>query len=55
MSLKDHLGPKKDWNAQQWLDYAHIHKHNPWISDEDREYYDAKYRELINNKNGKDP
>ena len=46
MSLKDHLGPKKDWTTEQWLKYAHIHKHNPWISDDDRQYWRDKIKEL---------
>ena len=44
--LKDYLGPKKDWNNSQWLEYAQIQKHNPWISDEDREYWEDKIKEL---------
>jgi len=28
------------------LDYAHIHKHNPWISEEDRQYWRDKITEL---------
>mgnify|MGYP001182596601 CR=1 FL=1 len=44
--LKHHLGPKKDWNKQQWLEHAQIQKHNPWIGDEDREYWEDKIKEL---------
>ena len=44
--LKHHLGPKKDWNKQQWLEHAQLQKHNPWISDEDREYWEDKIKEL---------
>ena len=46
MTLKDHLGPKKDWTAKQWLDYAYVQKHNPWISDADRQYWRDKIDEL---------
>ena len=47
MSLKDHLGPKKDWTKKEWLEYAWIQKHNPWISDEDRNYWKDKIKELV--------
>ena len=46
MSLKDHLAPKKDWKKEDWLKHAHVQKHNPWISDEDREYWIDKIKEL---------
>ena len=46
MALKDHLGPKKDWTKEQLLQHAHIHVHNPWISDEDRQYWRDKIIEL---------
>ena len=35
--LKHHLGPKKDWKKEDWLKHAWVQKHNPWISDEDRD------------------
>jgi len=44
--LKDHIGPKKDWDRKQWLDYAWRMKHNPWISEEDRQYWKDKIEEL---------
>ncbi len=40
------MGPKKDWTKEKWLQYAHIHVHNPWISDADREYWRDKINEL---------
>ena len=46
MSIKDHLGPKKDWTKEDWLKHAWVQKHNPWISDEDREYWTDKIKEL---------
>ena len=49
MSLKDHTGPKKDWTKKEWLEYAWIQKHNPWISDEDRNYWTDKIKELVDN------
>ena len=44
--LKDHLGPKKDWKKEDWLKHAWVQRHNPWISDEDREYWIDKIKEL---------
>ena len=46
MSLKDYEGPKKDWTPEQWLQHARVQRHNPWISDEDREYWVDKIKEL---------
>ena len=44
MTLKDHLGPRKDWTKEQWLQHAHVMVHSPRISEEDREYW----RDTIN-------
>ena len=49
MSLKDHTGPKKDWDDKQWLEYAWIQRHNPWISEDDREYWRDKISDLTRN------
>tara|TARA_B100001250_G_scaffold230885_1_gene198147 strand:+ start:1988 stop:2131 length:144 start_codon:yes stop_codon:yes gene_type:complete len=46
VGLKDHLGPKKDWEKEQWLKHAWVQSHNPWISDEDRQYWKDKIKEL---------
>ena len=46
MTLKDHLGPKKEWTPKQWLDHAYVHKLNPWISEDDRQYWRDKIKEL---------
>ena len=46
MSLKDHLGPKKDWTKKEWLEYAYVQKHNPWISDEDLNYWKDKIKDV---------
>ncbi len=51
MSLKDYEGPKKGWTSKQWLQHAWIQRHNPWISDDDREYWIYKIKELQNNEN----
>jgi hypothetical protein len=47
VSLKDHVGPKKDWTTKQWLDHAWVQRHNPWISEEDRNYWKDKITELV--------
>ena len=46
MTLKDHLAPKKDWKKEDWLKHAWVQKHNPWITDEDRVYWEDKIKEL---------
>jgi len=46
MGLKDHLGPKKHWTKDDWLRHAHVQKHNPWITDDDRQYWRDKITEL---------
>jgi len=46
MSLKDYEGPKKDWTNEEWLRYAYVMVHSPWISEEDREYWRDKIKEL---------
>ena len=48
MGLKDHLGPKKDWTKDDWLQHAWIQKHNPWIDEEERQYWRHKIDELSN-------
>ena len=40
MSLKDYIKePKKNWTNKQWLQYAYIQYHSPWIKKEEKEYY----------------
>ena len=47
MTLKDYInGPKKDWNTKQWLKHAWVQRSNPWISEEDRQYWRDKIKEL---------
>ena len=48
MSLKDHMGPKKDWTKGDWLNHANIMVHSPWLSDEDKEYWRYKIKQLLN-------
>ncbi len=47
MSLKDYIGdPKKDWTDKEWLQHAYAMVHSPWISEEDRDYWKYKIKEL---------
>ena len=47
MSLKDYINePRKDWTNKDWLQHAWIQQHNPWISEEDRQYWIDKIKEL---------
>jgi len=47
LTLKDYIGrPKKEWTDKDWLQEAHIMVHSPWISEEDREYWRDKIKEL---------
>ena len=40
MSLNDYIKePKRDWTDKQWLQYAYVQYHNPWINYEDKMYY----------------
>ena len=45
MSLKDYIKePRKDWTNKDWLQHAWIQQHNPWISEEDRQYWRDKIK-----------
>ena len=47
MSLQDYINePRKDWTNKDWLQHAWIQQHNPWISEEDRQYWRDKIKEL---------
>ena len=49
MSLKDYIRePKKDWNNKQWLQYAYVQVHNPWINEDEREYFRDMIKRLSN-------
>ena len=55
MTLNEYIKDvKRDWNDKQWLEYCSVQLHNPWISSADREYYNDKFNELINNQTTKD-
>ena len=40
--------PKLDWTDKQWLQHAWVQVHNPWINEEDREYWRDTIRRLTN-------
>ena len=46
MTLKDHMGPKRNWDDKKWLEHAHVMVHSPWIDDNKREYWRDKIEEL---------
>ena len=46
MSLKDHMGPKRNWGKKQWLEHAQVMVNSPWIDDHEREYWRDKIEEL---------
>ena len=51
MTLNDYIRePKKDWNDKQWLQYAYVQVHSPWINDEDKEYFRDIIKRLIKRK-----
>ena len=51
MALRDYIErPKKEWTNKDWLQEAQIMVHSPWISEDDKEYWEAKIKELKENK-----
>ena len=46
MTLKDYMGPKKDWDDAKWLQHAHVMVHSLGIDDHEREYWRDKIKEL---------
>ena len=49
MTLNDYIKDvKRDWSDKEWLEYCSVHMHNPWINEEEREYYRDKFNDLIN-------
>ena len=46
-SSKQYKGqPRRDWNAEKWLQHAHVMVHSPWIDESDRQYWRDKIKEL---------
>tara|TARA_B100000686_G_scaffold15234_1_gene14377 strand:+ start:367 stop:513 length:147 start_codon:yes stop_codon:yes gene_type:complete len=47
MTLNDYIKyPRKDWTDKKWLEHAYQQVHNPWISEDDRDYWRDKIKEL---------
>tara|TARA_B100000287_G_scaffold392928_1_gene405709 strand:+ start:665 stop:820 length:156 start_codon:yes stop_codon:yes gene_type:complete len=47
INVKQYKGqPRKDWGKDDWLKHAWVQKDNPWISEEDRQYWRDKIKEL---------
>ena len=47
INVKQHKDqPQKNWSNKQWLQHAYIQSHNPWINDDDRQYWRDKIKEL---------
>ena len=45
--LKDYISePRRDWDDKKWLEHAQLMVHSPWISEDDREYWKDKIKEL---------
>ena len=49
MSLQDYIKePRKDWVKDDWLKHSWIQKDNPWISEDDRQYWRDKIKQILN-------
>ena len=49
MTLNDYIRePKHGWTNKNWLEYAWVQVHNPWINEEDRECYRDMIKRLSN-------
>ena len=47
MTLNDFIKyPRRDWDKKKWLEHAQLMVHSPWISEEDREYWKDKIKEM---------
>ena len=38
--------PRKDWVIADWLQHAYVQQHNPWLDEDDRQYWKDKIKEL---------
>ena len=38
--------PRKDWANDDWLQHAWVQSHNPWLDEDDRQYWKDKIKEL---------
>ena len=53
--LKDYNKPKRDWTNKQWINYCSIQVHNPWINEQEREYYKDKLTEIYSSPHCSQP
>ena len=45
--IKDYISePRRDWDDKKWLEHAQLMVHSPWISEDDREYWRDKIKDL---------
>ena len=45
--LKDYISePRRDWDDKKRLEHAHVMVKSPWISEDDREYWRDKIKDL---------
>ena len=45
--LKDYISePRRVWDDKKWLELAQLMVHSPWISEDDREYWRDKIKDL---------
>ena len=50
IDVKQHKDqPRKDWGNKEWLQHAWIQSHNPWIDDDERQYWRDKISDLTRN------
>ena len=50
INVKQHKDqPRKDWGNKEWLQHAWVQSHNPWIDDDERQYWRDKIAALSNN------
>ena len=55
MTLNDYIKePRKDWDNKEWLQYAYVQVHNPWINEEEKEYFRDMIKKLQRGKNPPD-
>ena len=47
MTLNDYIKePRRNWDDDKWLKHAHVMVRSPWISEDDREYWRDKIKQL---------
>ena len=47
INVKQYQGqPRKDWDKEHWLQHAYVQRWNPWIDEDERDYWKDKIKEL---------